>query len=41
MIPGDEDGGLSLVGGVAVARERDEGIGGFTEGWKASMQAQW
>ena len=36
-----EDGGLNLVGGVAVERERDEDIGSFREGWKASMEAQW
>ena len=41
MIPGGEDGGLNLVGGVAVERERDEDIGSFREGWKASMEAQW
>ena len=41
VIPGEGDGGLNLVGGVVVERERDEDPGGFREGWKASMEAQW
>ena len=32
MIPGEGDGGLNLVGGVVVERERDEDLGGFREG---------